>query len=101
MRRMKSPPACRAASHAKRAVRTEPKCNAPGGDGAKRVRTRASATRTNSARREEHEGQDRPRQQSDDEHRGIEVRDHDRHPPRRATATCRWGGITDTDAHGG
>src|SRR5580700_12104374 len=97
---MKSPPAWRAASQAKSAVRTEPKCRAPVGDGAKRVRTRASGTRPSSARGEENEGQDRPCQQPEDEHRRVKVGDDDRHHPWRSTPTGRGGCITNPDNAG-
>src|SRR5438477_7421450 len=85
MRRMKCPLLWRAASQANSAVRTEPKCRAPVGEGAKRVRTGPAEplTSTASVRRcEEDERENGPRQQPDDEQRAVDVGHGDTHHPR-------------------
>src|SRR5438132_10119279 len=92
MRTMNCPCVWRAVSQAKSAVRTEPKCSAPVGEGANRVRAGRSDSVTEGSvcRCEEDEGDERPRQEADDQQRSVDVADRHAHDSRR-TAAARAG----------
>src|SRR5207248_419845 len=103
MRRMNCPCVWRAASHAKSAVRTDPKCSAPVGEGAKRVRIGLWEPVTRAASvgwREEDEREEGPGEQAGDQGRTVDVRHGDTHHTRRAaTATrCRIAADEHEDA---
>src|ERR1039458_6451662 len=85
MRSTKLPPVERAASQAKRAVRTLPRWRNPGGEGANRVRM--GATRRGSALREEEDGERGPDQQDGDQDGGVEAGDRETDQAGRPGAT--------------